>query len=68
MRSQGGETKDFTITIGLYQGSTLSPYFFTLNLDVPELIQDLSPRCMFLESDIVLLGKSNEDLNEMLET
>jgi len=29
-----GATEDFPITIGLHQGSTLSPYLFTLVLDV----------------------------------
>jgi len=34
VRMQDGATKDFPITIGLHQGSTLSPYLFTLVLDV----------------------------------
>jgi len=34
VRTQDGATEDFPITIGLHQGSTLSPYPFTLVLDV----------------------------------
>lgn len=34
VRTQGGEKDDFLITIGLHQCSTLSPYLFTLVLDV----------------------------------
>jgi hypothetical protein len=34
VRRQDGDTDDFPITIGLHQGSTLSPYLFTLVLDV----------------------------------
>jgi len=47
VRIQGRDTDDFPITIKLHQGSTLSPYLFTLVLDVLiEHIQKLSPRCM----------------------
>ena len=28
-----GKTSDFSITVGLYQGSALSPYFFALVMD-----------------------------------
>ena len=69
VRTQGGETDDFPITIGLHQGSTLSPYLFTLILDVlTEHIQERAPRCMLFADDIVLLGESREELNERLET
>ncbi|KAH1191322.1 tRNA pseudouridine(38/39) synthase [Glycine max] len=69
VRTQGGESDDFPITIGLHQGSTLSPYLFTLILDVlTEQIQEIAPRCMFFADDIVLLGESREKLNERLET
>ncbi|KAL5166070.1 FHA domain-containing protein FHA2 [Glycine soja] len=60
---------DFPITIDLHQGSTLSPYLFTLILDVlTEQIQEIAPRCMLFADDIVLLGESREELNERLET
>ncbi|RZB49939.1 Protein YLS3 [Glycine soja] len=69
VRTQGGESDDFPITIGLHQGSTLSPYLFTLILDVlTEQIQEIVPRCMLFADDIVLLGESREELNERLET
>ncbi|KAL5157078.1 Outer envelope protein 64, mitochondrial [Glycine soja] len=69
VRTQGGESDDFPITIGLHQGSTLSPYLFTLILDVlTEQIQEIAPRCMVFADDIVLLGESREELNERLET
>ncbi|KAL5133996.1 LINE-1 retrotransposable element ORF2 protein [Glycine soja] len=69
VRTQDGESDDFPITIGLHQGSTLSPYLFTLILDVlTEQIQEIAPRCMFFADDIVLLGESREELNERLET
>ncbi|RZB84080.1 LINE-1 reverse transcriptase-like [Glycine soja] len=69
VRTQGGESDDFPITIGLHQGSTLSPYLFTLILDVlTEQIQEIAPRCMLFADDIVFLGESREELNERLET
>ncbi|KAH1209339.1 LINE-1 retrotransposable element ORF2 protein [Glycine max] len=69
VRTQGGESDDFPITIGLHQGSTLSLYLFTLILDVlTEQIQEIAPRCMLFADDIVLLGESREELNERLET
>ncbi|KAL5130219.1 THO complex subunit 4A [Glycine soja] len=69
VRTQGGESDDFPITIGLHQGSTISPYLFTLILDVlTEQIQEIAPRCMLFADDIVLLGESREELNERLET
>jgi hypothetical protein len=59
VRRQDGDTDDFPITIGLHQGSTLSPYLFTLVLDVlMEHVQELALRCMLFAVRIVLLGES----------
>lgn len=67
VQTQGGETDDFPITIGLYQGLTLSPYICTLILDVStKHIQKLELRFMRFADDIVLLGESKEDLNERM--
>jgi len=69
VRTQDGATEDFPITIGLHQGSTLTPYIFSLVLDVlTKHIQDLAPRCMLFADDVVLLGVSREELNGRLET
>jgi len=69
VRTHDGDTVDFPITIGLLQGSTLSPYLFTLVLDVLTIhIQELAPRCMVFADDVVLLGESREELNGRLET
>jgi len=49
VRTQGGDTEDFSITIGLHQGSTLSPYLFALVLDVlTEHIQERALDVCFL--------------------
>lgn len=69
VRTQSGKTTIFSITIGLHQGSNLSPYLVTLILDVlVEHIQELPSKCMVFVDDIVLLGESKEDLSKMLET
>jgi len=69
VRTQNGDNEDFPITIGLRQGSTLSPYLYTLVIDVlTEHIQELAPRCMLFADDVVLLGESSEELNARLET
>ena len=44
IRSPAGETNEFSITVGLHQGSTLSPYLFALVLDEVTInIQDDVP-------------------------
>ncbi|KAM7490942.1 hypothetical protein LguiA_033863 [Lonicera macranthoides] len=69
VRTHSGSTEDFPITIGLHQGSALSPYLFTLVLDVlTEHIQEPAPRCMLFADDIVLVGESREELNGKVET
>ena len=68
VRTQGGATEEFPITIGLHQGSALSPYLFNLVLDVlTEHIQEAVPRCLLFADDIVLVGDSKEEVNENLE-
>jgi hypothetical protein len=69
VRTQDGDTEDFPIIIRLHQGSNLSPYPFTLVLDVmTEHIQEIAPRCMLFADDVVLLGESREELNGRLKT
>lgn len=64
VRTQGGDTDDFPMTIGLHQVSTPSPYLFILVLDVlTEHIQERTPRFMLFADDIVLHGESREELN-----
>ena len=68
VRTQSGATRDFPITIGLHQGSALSPYLFNVVLDVlTDHIQEAAPRCMLFADDIVLVGDSKGEVNATLE-
>ncbi|GMP81861.1 hypothetical protein CsSME_00036427 [Camellia sinensis var. sinensis] len=68
IRSPAGETNEFPITVGLHQGSTLSPYLFTLVMDeLTRNIQDDVPWCMLFADDIVLVDKTREGVNTKLE-
>ena len=68
VRTQSGATRDFSITIGLHQGSGLSPYLFNVVLDVlTEHIQEAALRCMLFANDIVLVGDSKCEVNVTLE-
>lgn len=63
------EATDFSITIGLHQGSTLTTLSFYISLDIlTKHIQEPTPRCMFFADDIVLLGELRKELNGRLET
>ncbi|KAL5123787.1 Metal tolerance protein C1 [Glycine soja] len=69
VRHQIHKSHPTVVEVFIHIGSTLSPYLFTLILDVlTEQIQEIAPRCMLFADDIVLLGESREELNERLET
>ena len=68
VRTCGGLTKDFPITIGLHQGSALSPFLFALVIDeVTRSIQDEIPWCMLFADDIVLVDETKDGVNAKLE-
>ncbi|GMP83986.1 hypothetical protein CsSME_00037701 [Camellia sinensis var. sinensis] len=68
IRSPVGEANEFPITVGLHQGSTLSPYLFTLVMDeLTKNIQDDVSWCMYFADDIVLVDETREEVNTKLE-
>jgi len=68
VRMPGGITNDFYVGLGLYQGSALSPFLFTLVMDkLTKGIQDASSWCMLLADDIVLVDEIREGVNGKLE-
>ena len=57
VRTCGGITSDFFITIGLHQESTLSPFLFSIVIDeLTRAIQDEILWCMLFADDIVLVA------------
>ncbi|GJN13331.1 hypothetical protein PR202_gb00023 [Eleusine coracana subsp. coracana] len=68
VRTCDGDTNDFSIKIGLHQGSVLSPYLFALVMDeVTREIQSDVPWCMLFADDVVLVDESRDGVNRKLE-
>jgi hypothetical protein len=68
VRTYDGDTSDFPITIGLHQGSALSPNLFALVMDeVTRDIQGDIPWCMLFADDVVLIDESRAEVNRKLE-
>jgi hypothetical protein len=68
VRTSDGDTNDFSINIGLHQGSTLSPYLFVLVMDeVTRDIQDGIPWCILFADDVVLVDESRTGVDQKLE-
>jgi hypothetical protein len=60
IRTSDGDTNDFSINIGLHQGSALSAYLFALVID--EVTRDIEgdiPWCMLFADDVVLVDGSS---------
>ena len=68
VRTSDGDTDDFSIMIGLHQGSALSPYLFALVMD--EVTRDIQGDilwCMLFADDVVLVDESRTGVNQKLE-
>ena len=65
MRANGGITSEFSFTIGLHQGSTLSSCLLALVIgELARPIQDEAPWCMFfLAKDIILVDQTRCGVN-----
>jgi hypothetical protein len=68
VRTCGGVTTNFPITVGLHQGSALSPFLFAIVMDeLTRSIQENVPWCMLFADDIVLIDESRAGVNAKLE-
>ena len=68
IRTCGGITSNFSITIGLHQGSALSPFLYVIVMDeLTRAIQDEIPWCMLFVDDIVLIDEMRAGINAKLE-
>ena len=63
-----GVTTNFPITVGLHQGSALSPFLFSIVMDeLMRSIQESVLWCMLFADDIVLIDKSRAGVNAKLK-
>lgn len=68
VRMPVGLLSEFLNTIGLHQGSALSPYLFILVIDeITKHLQKTIPQCMLFADDIVLTDETREGVNAKLE-
>jgi hypothetical protein len=68
VRTSDGDTNDFLINIGLYQGLALSSYLFALVMDeVTRDIQGGIPWCMLFADDVVLVDESRTGVDQKLK-
>ncbi|KAI8524935.1 hypothetical protein RHMOL_Rhmol13G0188400 [Rhododendron molle] len=68
IRSPVGEMDEFSITVGLHEGSALSPYLIALFMDeLTRQFQKDIPWCMMFADDIVLVHETAIGVNTKLE-
>jgi len=68
VKTRGGITSDFSITIGLHQGFALSPFSFSIVMDeLTKAIQDKILWCILFADDIVPVYKTRVGVNAKLE-
>nr|XP_033517432.1 uncharacterized protein LOC117281687 [Nicotiana tomentosiformis] len=64
----GGDSEQFSVVMGLHQGSALSPFLFSLVMDaLTHSIQGEVLWCMLFTDNIVLIDESQTSLNDRLE-
>ncbi|CAH9116420.1 unnamed protein product [Cuscuta europaea] len=68
VRTSVGRTAEFPITIGVHQGSALSPFLFAKVMDeLTKLIQEDIPWCLMFADDIVLIDETQPGVKAKLE-
>ncbi|KAK3545944.1 hypothetical protein QTP70_016948, partial [Hemibagrus guttatus] len=68
VRCAVGQTEEFKVEVGLYQGLALSPFLFAMVMDqLSEEVRQESPWTMMFADDIVICSESREQVEEDLE-
>ncbi|XP_059311034.1 uncharacterized protein LOC132062494 [Lycium ferocissimum] len=68
VRTVGGDSEHFPVTMGLHQGFALSPFLFDVAMDgLTSHIQGEVSWCMLFADNIVLIDESRSGVNARLE-
>ncbi|XP_070017278.1 secreted RxLR effector protein 78-like [Nicotiana sylvestris] len=68
VRTVGGDSENFSVVMGLHQGSALNPILFALAMDaLTHHIQEEVPWCMLFADNILLIDETRGGVNERLE-
>ena len=68
VRTYGGLTDEFSITIRVHQGFTLSLFLFSIIKDeINKSIHEKIPWCMLFADDIILIDEIKKRVNTKLE-
>ncbi|KAK3505678.1 hypothetical protein QTP70_004488, partial [Hemibagrus guttatus] len=68
VRCAVGQTEEFSVEVGLHQGSALSPFLFAIVMDqLSEEVRQESAWTMMFADDIVICSESWEQMEENLE-
>ena len=73
VRAPGGMSDEFEVTVGLHQGTALSPYLFVLMMDVvSEVVSEVIRKGLLWEvlfaDDLVIMATSMEELQQRVLT
>ena len=68
VRCAAGDTDEFEVTVGLHQGSVLSPFLFALIMDcIAREVQREAPWDMLFADDVVVCSETMEEVEQRLE-
>ncbi|XP_063597331.1 uncharacterized protein LOC134774012 [Penaeus indicus] len=68
LKFAAGDTEEFEVTVGLHQGSALSPFLFAVIIDcAAEKVQREAPWDMLFADDVVVSAETKEEVEQRLE-